>query len=292
MAHNEPIYDCTVMELPEEDRLEAAFAAIQENPVNAPLNAWTPQHIAGYTTKFWKNSANLTVSFMDGPSTAFINLCLDIMNQWGQCCEVKFRWTQRDGQVRIARGQGGYYSYLGTDILRVRADSHTMNLQGFTENTSRKELLRVILHETGHTLGFIHEHTRKEIIELLRESAVIDHFRRTQGWSEREVIAQILTPPDPRSLSASAQADVRSIMAYSFAAHLTKNNVAIPGGDTLTGTDCEYANVIYPKVNGPPPQPPTGSDITIHVYNGSAVTTMTVKNADKIDVVGHKVTKL
>ena len=59
---------------------------------------------------------------------------------------------------RISRGSEGYWSYLGTDIRLIPRNRPTMNLQGFTMNTSESEYKRVVRHETGHTLGFPHEH--------------------------------------------------------------------------------------------------------------------------------------
>jgi hypothetical protein len=59
---------------------------------------------------------------------------------------------------QISRGSEGYWSYLGTDIRLIPWNRPTMNLQGFTMNTSESEYKRVVRHETGHTLGFPHEH--------------------------------------------------------------------------------------------------------------------------------------
>src|SRR5438045_2915713 len=64
------------------------------------------------------------------------------------------------GEVRIARGPGGYYSCLGTDIRLIAANRQTMNLEGFSANAPESEFRRVGRHEAGHTLGFPHEHMR------------------------------------------------------------------------------------------------------------------------------------
>jgi hypothetical protein len=48
--------------------------------------------------------------------------------------------------------------------------------------TPDAEFYRVVRHETGHTLGFPHEHMRKEIIVVLRGLAC-----RHRGSEEREV---------------------------------------------------------------------------------------------------------
>ena len=76
---------------------------------------------------------------------------------------VKKREAESRAQVRIARTrEDGYWSYLGTDILSIDASQQTMNLDSFSMNTPDSEFYRVVRHETGHTLGFPHEHTQPD----------------------------------------------------------------------------------------------------------------------------------
>jgi hypothetical protein len=42
-----------------------------------------------------------------------------------------------------------------------------MNLEGFTMKTPDSEFHRVVRHETGHTLGFPHEHMRAELVKRI-----------------------------------------------------------------------------------------------------------------------------
>ncbi|MGH3796597.1 MAG: M12 family metallopeptidase [Pseudonocardiaceae bacterium] len=102
---------------------------------------------------------------------------------------VTFVETGQGGQVRISRGSGGYWSYLGTDILHIPANRPTMNLQGFTMYTRDSEFVRVIRHETGHTLGFPHEHMRKDLVARIDPTKVYGYFLRTQGWDESDDVA-------------------------------------------------------------------------------------------------------
>jgi len=55
----------------------------------------------------------------------------------------------------------GYWSYLGTDILHIPKNRPTMCLENFSMDTLESEYKRVVRHETGHTLGFPHEHMRR-----------------------------------------------------------------------------------------------------------------------------------
>ena len=93
-----------------------------------------------------------------------------------------------------------------------------MNLDSFTMNTPDSEFHRVVRHETGHTLGFPHEHMRKAIIDRIDREKAIKEFMRTQGWSRQEVIEQVLTPFETSALKATAVTDENSIMCYDFPA--------------------------------------------------------------------------
>ena len=66
--------------------------------------------------------------------------------------------------------------------------------------TPESEFHRVVRHETGHTLGFPHEHMRRELVDKIDRRKAIAFFEETQGWSEQEVIQQVLTPIEESSL--------------------------------------------------------------------------------------------
>jgi hypothetical protein len=122
-----------------------------------------------------------------------------------------------------------------------------MNLEGFTMDTPDSEFFRVVRHETGHTLGFPHEHMRKELIERLDPEKVIVDFMRTQGWTRRDVINQLLTPLESASILGSATADANSIMCYQVPGRLTKDGRAIAGGLDINDLDYQIAGALYPK---------------------------------------------
>jgi hypothetical protein len=167
------------------------------------------------------------------------------MNAW--FCGIQFVATSGTGQVRISRGGGGYWSYLGTDILHIAASRQTMNLQGFTMSTRDSEFTRVIRHEAGHTLGFPHEHMRRDLVARIDRRKAYEYFGRTQGWSPTMVDQQVLTPLDERSLFATP-ADQTSIMCYQLPGSITTDGRPIVGGPDINATDRAFARRIYPPV--------------------------------------------
>ncbi len=251
---------CTPKRLPEELLVAAARTAVDINPLNhPPLHRLTrvlaefrptPERIAVVTTKYWGiGGVRLTVGFLDSPPADLRKRILQHMNAWSASANVKFVETRTNPQVRIARvggEMGGYWSYLGTDILHIPKNEQTMNLEEFTMRTPESEYHRVVRHETGHTLGFPHEHMRKALVDRIDPEKAIEYFERTQGWSEQEVRQQVLTPLEESSLLGT-KPDPKSIMCYQIPGSLTKDGKPIIGGKDIDASDAKFAASIYPK---------------------------------------------
>ncbi len=142
------------------------------------------------TTKYWGiEGKQFTVGFLDNPSQALRTKILSHMNAWSKTANVAFVETgdATQAEVRINRDRNpdpewdGYWSFLGTDILPFSGpNNQTMNLQGFTMDTADSEFYRVVRHETGHTLGFPHEHMRKELVNRACSHFPGRHVNRVQ----------------------------------------------------------------------------------------------------------------
>lgn len=260
---------CQVRLLPADKEPLAAETARAINPANGPPDLavsklWgdTPplkEELAFLTSRYWgTDGVQLTVGFLDNPDAATRRKILEHMNAWGQFAKAKFLETasSADAQVRIARAADGYWSYLGTDILTVPRGQPTMNLQDFTASTPESEYLRVVQHETGHTLGAPHEHLRAELVALIDPAKAIAYFRRTSGWSESVTRSNVLTPLEERSLLGSTPADPVSIMCYSLPGSIMKDGKPLQGGADFSPADKAWAARIYPLPTPPPPPPP------------------------------------
>jgi hypothetical protein len=248
---------CTVKALPRRLLLKAAHTAMRINPVNAPLAApagvgsdlgvTDPMQIAVLTAKYWgPTPRRLTVSFMETTPANLRARILSHMNAWTKTGCVSFAETRGTGDVRITFAQAGYWSYLGTDILHIPKNRPTMCLQQFSMSTPESEYHRVVRHETGHTLGFPHEHMRKALIARIDPEKAYQYFLTTQGWDRPMVDAQVLTPLDERSIMGTTP-DQTSIMCYQLPASITRDGRPIIGGTDINNTDYAFAGRIYPK---------------------------------------------
>lgn len=276
---------CTLRQLPAERHAHAAREAVRLNPANAPAMAallpsaivatgilepqertvLPPQSLALLTSRYWgTKGVTLTVSFMEQQPDDVKRKIVEHMNAWAPQCNVRFTLTTSGGQVRISLGGGGYWSYLGTDVLQIPKNEQTMNLEGFTMGSPESEYRRVVRHETGHTLGFPHEHLRRELVQRLDANKTIAYFRQMAGWSSTMTRQQVLTPLDESSLTATPHADQDSIMTYQLPASITTDGQPIRGGADIDALDYEFAAKLYPPV-APPPPPPLGGTTVVSV---------------------------
>lgn len=253
---------CSIKMLPENEWEAAAKTAAAHNPMNRPathqlfhlgLNGTPPRvRLSVVHTKFWgSGGVKLTVGFLETAAPALKRKILSHMNAWGDYCNVKFVLSANSPQVRISFStpppDDGYWSYLGTDILHVKASEPTMNLDSFSMSTPDSEFYRVVRHETGHTLGMPHEHLRADIINKMDRDKTIAFFKKTQGWSKNEVIQQVLTPISESALLATEHADPKSIMCYALPGEIMINKKPVPGGVDIDPMDKKFAALVYPK---------------------------------------------
>jgi hypothetical protein len=250
---------CRIKALPARLHEKAAQVAAQINPVNAPLREVlpggapvVPLSLTLLTAKYWGPSPRqFSVSFLETTPADLRARIVSHMNAWTATAGLSFAETSGTGEVRISRGPGGYYSYLGTDITLIPQNRQTMNLEGFTMSYPESEYRRVIRHETGHTLGFPHEHMRKELVARIDPAKAYPYFLATQGWDKVMVDQQVLTPLDDLSIFGT-QPDQDSIMCYQLPGQITLDGLPIRGGTDINATDFAFAGLIYPKLSFTP----------------------------------------
>jgi hypothetical protein len=254
-------------------RIQAAKHAVATYPKNLPAGASVDDldsdgadRLAIVVNKRWGPSVDLTVGFLDNPDRELRDKILAHLNAWARDAAVRFHEVDTDAAVRIGRftdydmpGFGGYWSYVGTDIEFIARDQPTMNFERFTATTPDSELYRVVRHEAGHTLGFPHEHMRRELVERLDREKVIAAYRVTQGWSEQEVIDQVLTPLEEASIFGTELTDETSIMCYEIEGELTLDGVPIIGGVDINESDHRFASPAYHRDHHPLPCPRRGT---------------------------------
>lgn len=189
----------------------------------------------------------ISVGFLEPVAVKLAQAILKIMGEWSKVCGVRFVYSSwPHAQVRITVAGSDWWSCVGTEALGVPQNQPTMALGGCTLNALNPG---GIIHETGHVIGFEHEHQRPDVVARIVPAAAYKVFWDWYGWDKSMVDAYVLTPLDSRTHWLSpGPADTNSIMAYELPAEVMKDHK--PFGGTATGIslmDARWAAILYPK---------------------------------------------
>ncbi|REJ75815.1 MAG: peptidase [Acidobacteria bacterium] len=246
---------CTIKPVPDELFIQAARAAIEENPRNAPMRTLGPAVAPGMigpaemailTGKRWVPGRVLRVKFQGGDATVRDRI-VPFARRWEEHANLTldFVGENDDAEIRIAFGNSGSWSYLGTDALVFPDAEPTMNYGWLRPNSSDDEYRRVVLHEFGHALAAVHEHAHPQAGIPWDLPKVYEYYRLTQGWTPSEVDQQVLRRYSADQTNAS-EYDPDSIMHYPVSNALTIGDFAVDWNRDLSQRDREFIAVVYP----------------------------------------------
>lgn len=203
-------------------------------------------HLAGVENSLWSDRDTLNIFFMNGTSDQQ-NFVKKISEEWTKHAAIKFVYvnTRSDSDIRIAfkwkfNGQADStsWSYIGKDSKKKQLNEPTMNF-GWLDN-------RVVLHEFGHALGFIHEHLRPDAgIPWNKEKTYDYYLDNNPRWKRIDVDRNVFQAFDQTLINGSAF-DRYSIMAYSIPSDITDGVFEIPWNSKLSISDIRAAKLFYP----------------------------------------------
>jgi len=199
--------------------------------------------LAGKTNLFWKQR-KLKIRFLNGEEY-FQNKVQTISSEWSLYANIKFEFVKQEpSDARISFNSGGSWSYIGNSAEDVSKNKPTMNFGWFDKNTTEEESRRVILHEFGHLLGFIHEHQSPKSEINWNKDAVYKYYDDKFGWSRRLTYENILKKYSKTETQFTTY-DRLSIMHYSIPAELILSGKTVGWNTDLSENDKAFAKKIY-----------------------------------------------
>ena len=238
---------CLETHIPDDVIEEMRLHAIDVNPANAPqFDPDNPLEGAAQTRWLWPGGATISVCFLEGDPAVHKRI-EPIAHEWSEYANITFNFVKGPrADIRIAFDpKGGSWSYLGVQSNGFWLFNRpSMNYGWLKPETKEQEYRRVVLHEFGHALGLVHEHLSPSVTIPWDEAKVIEYFRRTNGWSEKDTRFQVLNRVKADRFT---RFDRDSIMLYHFPAELTTDGSSTPWNTELSATDKQFIAQLYPK---------------------------------------------
>jgi hypothetical protein len=251
---------CIDRVLPPDLALQAAAAAVKENPTNLPVVKFSPGmgalpmppgYMAVLTGKKWKNGRTLRVRFLDGVQEVQTKVERYAM-EWSNYANIKFAFgVDPEAEIRISFQQEGSWSYIGTDSLVVAAHQPTMNFGWLSSQTDEEGCSSVVIHEFGHALGCIHEHQSPGAEVPWDKEAVYSYYMGPPNhWSKSDIDLNLFQRYS-REVTQFSEFDPKSIMIYAIPNGHTIGDYEVGWNKKLSEMDKSFIRTAYPREEKP-----------------------------------------
>lgn len=218
--------------------------------------AFQRQPLAAVTDKMWEPGETLRVGFnIVGGDINLIDKVKFYCKEWERIANIKFEFVTdiTRAVIRVGFQPGMSYSMIGRDVLPYSYNVLTMNFGWLRSLNNESMIRRVVLHEFGHALGFIHEHQSPVAsIPWDKEKVYAFYAQAPNNWSRQDVDNNIFAKYASTTTNYSIY-DRSSIMHYPIPADLTIDGSSSDWSTDFSSTDRQYAALIYPF----PPTPPS-----------------------------------
>jgi serralysin len=199
----------------------------------------------------WNVGDTVYVQFLNG-STPLQRQVMQYAKLWENHANINFVWTTGTGNIRIKfNAKGENNSLIGIVSNSKDLNEETMNLDSTNLTKFPTYFRTAVIHEFGHAIGFLHEHSNPKINVQWNRQAIYDYHAKNSGWSKEQVDWNIFKVHEMRYTNG-LDYDSKSIMHYPIEAWETLNGYAQGWNNEISAGDIKMAALLYPK-NGDRP---------------------------------------
>jgi len=228
------------------------------SPGASPTSVPEPMAMAILTDKMWKSGRMLRVRFLDGEAAVKAKV-EQKAHLWESYANIKFLFGEDpDAEIRISFVHDpGSWSYLGTDALVIPKDQPTVNFGWLRANTPDAEYERVVVHEFGHALGCIHEHSSPAANIPWNKPVVYRYYAGPpNNWPPAKVDANVFYKYS-ETVTNHTVFDPSSIMLYPISKEFTDGVFETKMNEQMSDLDKTFIASQYPQA------PKPGVELTI-----------------------------
>lgn len=198
----------------------------------------------------WPAGKVLKVRIYEG-SQMLRDLVIAAAREWEKYANIRFDFVDYgETNIRILLAEGlGHNSSLGIQCNSVPQDEQTMNIDTANFFYQGKfypvEFKGTVMHELGHSIGFLHEHFSPVSGIQWNKEAVYKDIMESNGWTKEQIdynlFQQIAT-----SYTNGTKYDNKSVMHYYIKSNWTFDGYSVKSNYTLSEGDKELARIAYP----------------------------------------------
>jgi Astacin (Peptidase family M12A) len=192
----------------------------------------------------WEVGQQILIRFFNGTSEQQSRV-LSLAKEWEKYANIKFVQVYAEpSNVRVKFGtEEENYSLPGSDAIQINPAEQTLQLE-FALFRDSIRLKRTVLHQFGHALGLMHEHSPPDAGIQWNKDTMYRHYAKL-GWDSEMVDAQIFDLLN-HHYSNSFGYDSKSIMRYPIPSWQTNNKFSVGWNNKISEGDKLLAGMIYP----------------------------------------------
>ncbi|KAK6988582.1 ZnMc domain-containing protein [Favolaschia claudopus] len=234
----------------------------------------------------WDVGATVTYTYLQGPSgnpwgpwtDAQQGMLDSVFAEWFSFANVNFQRNDAGPMMSFSfSASGPSFARLGTvnftpTLPRPIASVNFSSVSAGPEPTASDRA--ILLHETGHLLGLIHEH-RSPLSggSVVLDLSTISPNTTLLGWNQGDTANQLINVYNGYDLTNYDQPDSTSIMKY-FG--VTQPNLFTPPSFSLSDKDKAFMVIMYPRPRPLNTAPEWTLDRALRVFEVNNITAKTI----------------